>query len=59
MIDEETLRLIRICCEERTRLRREMMSLTNEKLAEKFELPVKEIQRIAKYLNVQRPQKEA
>ena len=46
--------LIKQLCEERARLRREMLQLSNEILAEKFDTTAKEINKIAKYMNHQR-----
>ena len=46
--------LIKQLCDERARLRREMLQLSNESLAEKFDTTAKEINRIAKYMNHQR-----
>ena len=46
--------LIKQLCEERARLRREMLQLSNEILAEKFDTTAQEINKIAKYMNHQR-----
>lgn len=46
--------LIKQLCDERARLRREMLQLSNESLAEKFDTTAKEINKIAKYMNHQR-----
>lgn len=46
--------LIKQLCDERARLRREMLQLSNEILAEKFDTTPKEINKIAKYMNHQR-----
>ena len=46
--------LIEALCEERARLRREMLQLSNESIAEKFDTTAKEINKIAKYMNHQR-----
>jgi len=50
-LTQEDIELIEGLCEERTRLRREMLALSNEKIAEKFETTPEEIHKIAKYMN--------
>ena len=47
----DDVELIEALCEERTKLRRQMMQLTNEKIAEKFDTTEKEIYRISRYMN--------
>jgi hypothetical protein len=49
--------LIESLCDERAKLRRQMLQLTNEVIAQKFDVPVAEISRIAKYRNARRPGK--
>ena len=43
--------LIEQLCEVRAKLRREMLQLSNESIAEKFETTPEEINRIARYMN--------
>ena len=50
-LTEEDVELIEALCEERARLRREMLELSNEALAWKFDTTPEEINKIARYLN--------
>ena len=49
--------LIEGLCDERAKLRRQMLQLTNEVIAKKFDVSPAEISRIAKYRNARRPGK--
>lgn len=53
-LTDEDIELIEALCEERTKLRREMLQLSNEKIAEKFDTTPEVINRIARYLNSHR-----
>ena len=56
-LTEDDIRLIELLCEERSSLRRQMLELSNENLAEKFETTVKEIKRITHYMTKRRYRK--
>lgn len=53
----DDIRLIELLCEERSLLRRQMLELSNESIAEKFEIPVEEVKRISYYMTKRRYRK--
>ena len=53
----DDIRLIELLCEERSSLRRQMLELSNESIAEKFEVPVEEVKRISYYMTKRRYRK--
>ena len=53
----DDIRLIEMLCEERSSLRRQMLELSNESIAEKFEIPIEEVKRISYYMTKRRYRK--